>query len=499
MMKHNYNPDVLNCLANLSSDEIFTSPELVNQILDLLPQELFSNRDVTFLDPVTKTGVFLREIAKRLMEGLEIEFSDEQERINHIFKNQIFGIAITELTSLIARRSVYCSKVANGKYSICNEFTTEQGNIIFDRVKHEWHANKCVFCGANTSYSKGEERETHAYKFIHTNNPKELFNMKFDVIIGNPPYQLSDGGAQASAIPIYHKFIQQAKKLNPRYLTMITPSRWFSGGRGLDKFREEMLVDDRLRIIHDHINAGDCFPGVEIKGGVNYFLWDRDNRGNCEINTYEDNKLISKEKRPLLEKNIDIFIRYNQAIPIFKKIRSFKEKTFNEIMSSQKPFGLRTFFVGENEIKAGFIKIYRNKGIGYAKWGEVDSNQDLIATHKIIIPRAIGSGESKSDLIKPIYSEPGSACSETYIVVGPFPSEKEVKNAMSYIKTKFFHFMVTLKKNTMMAPKAVYEFAPIQDFSESWSDKKLYKKYNLNEDEIVFIESMIRPMELDNE
>jgi site-specific DNA-methyltransferase (adenine-specific) len=267
MIETNYNPDVLSCLANLSNDEVFTPPSLVNAILDLLPSELWSNPDSKFLDPVSKSGVFLREIAKRLMKGLEQKIPDKQQRINHIFSRQLYGIAITELTSLLSRRSVYCSKTANGKYSICETFTSEQGNIRYERMQHTWKDGKCTWCGANKkAYNREDALETYAYNFIHADKPEKIFDMKFDVIVGNPPYQLSDGGHGASAKPIYHKFVEQAIKLNPKFISMIIPARWFAGGRvgELTEFREKMLHDKRLRVIHDFQDARDCFPGVEI-------------------------------------------------------------------------------------------------------------------------------------------------------------------------------------------------------------------------------------------
>lgn len=489
-----HTPDVLSCLANLSNDEVFTPPDVVNQMLDLLPQELFSDPNATFLDPACKTGVFLREIAKRLLVGLADKIPDLQKRIDHVFHKQLYGIAITELTSLLSRRSLYCSKYPNGEYSI-SHFDTAEGNIRFRRIKHTWIGDKCKFCGANKFYDRGGDKETHAYEFIHTTTPEKIFNMKFDVIISNPPYQLKTNGAQAQAIPLYHKFVSSAIRLNPRYLTMIIPSRWFTGGFGLDSFRNQMLHDNQIRVIHDFPNASECFPGVEIKGGVCYFLWAKNTTGNCKIYTHENNEIISHATRPLLEDNCDVFVRYNQAVDILRKVKAKNETPITNLISSQRPFGLPTNFTHYSEKQNG-IKVYAYKKIAHIddmSW--ITKNHELIPKWKILTPKAVGSGDSKSDRVKPIIAEPNSVCTETYIVFGTYETKREAENVCSYINTRFFHFLLTLRKNTQDALAKVYSFIPMQDFSKPWTDEELYKKYDLTQEEIDFIESMIKPME----
>ena len=506
--ENGYNPDVLSCIANLSNDEVFTPPDVANAMLDMLPQELFRDPETTFLDPACKSGVFLREIAKRLLKELEPVYPDLQERVNHIFRCQLFGIAITELTAHLSRRSVYCSKTANSNYSV-TKFNTVDGNIRFKNIRHKWEDGKCIFCGASRSeYDRPDDLETHAYELIHTTNPKGLFNMRFDVIIGNPPYQLSDGGGNgASARPIYQLFVQSAKQLRPRFITMITPSRWFAGGKGLDEFRDEMLHDKHIRVIHDFPEASDCFSGVQIKGGVSYFLWDRDSTGDCAVYSHKGSDVFGPIERPLLEAGCDTFIRYNEAISILHKVKSFKEKSMEGLISTRLPFGIPNTYKGnKKKILSSDLKIYVSGNdrevrgtTAYAPLKDVSRGQEMIPWHKVFIGKA-GSGSDTfphSILPKPFYGEPNTICNESYLVIGPFKNKGMCENAMSYIATKFFRFLVLLKKNSQNAARGVYQLVPVQNFSKAWTDNELYAKYGISEEEIAFIDSMIRPMDLE--
>jgi len=518
MSKLNYNPDVLSCLANLSNDEVFTPPQLANQMLDMLPQELFSNPDAKFLDPCTKSGVFLREIAKRLIDGLADKIPDLQKRIDHIMQHQLYGIAITRLTALMSRRSLYCSKDASCKYSL-SHFDDVDGNIHFDEILHTWQNGKCIYCGASQEvYDRGEELETHAYEFIHIDNPKELYNnMTFDVIIGNPPYQLGDGGNGASALPIYHMFIEQAKKLNPRYMAFIVPARWLNGGRGLDEFRNRMLQEGKIHILHDFIDSKECFSGVEIKGGVCFFLWEKDYHGLCDVFTHRLGE-VNHSIRPLLENGAEIFIRSEEQVSIFHKVLSKKEKSLSLWLNAGRYFGFHTKiewnddntgkiqsadgrqFYPISKKQSGYnnVKIYIHGGECWINYEIVPRNGERIKSYKVLIPRSGNPGFGNTITGKPKISEPGTCSSNTYMVAIPNDrdlTKEETNNLYLYIKTKFVRFLVATKTSTQSTPPDAFQFVPLQDFSKPWTDEELYKKYNLTEDEIAFIESMIRPME----
>ena len=491
-----YNPDVLSCIANLSSDEVFTPPELANAMLDMLPQDLFENPDTKFLDPGCKSGVFLREIAKRLLKGLELRYPVLQERTNHIFKEQLYGIAITELTSHLSRRSLYCSKFANSRYSVV-DFDTIDGNIRFKNILHRWQNGKCVFCGASQQeYDRSDDLETHAYELIHTTKPEEIFKMKFDVIIGNPPYQLSDGGFGKSAKPIYHLFIEQAKKLNPRFLTMVIPSRWFSGGRGLEDFRRTMLSDKRIRNLVDYENFKDIFPGVDLAGGACYFLWDRDNPGECIVSNCSSNAETLTDIRYLDE--FDVFIRSNRALSIVRKVmKAHKGEFMDKTVSASKPFGLRTFYEPkEKGIPCQFIQ---RIGLKYADPKDVQDNQGLLDKWKFLAPRSPIAGQT--DFTKPVgfYYDgntrivpPGTCCTESFLVLFSSDNEEEVKAFKTYLYTKVVRFLLLQCVVSQDVTREKFRFVPdLGHYSGTYTDSMLCNSWGISEEEWEYIDSKI--------
>tara|TARA_B100001250_G_C19814344_1_gene797422 strand:+ start:1355 stop:3022 length:1668 start_codon:yes stop_codon:yes gene_type:complete len=541
-----HNPDILEFIASLSNDAIATPPKLANQMLDILEkgwaeshseETIWSNQDITFLDPFCKSGIFLREVVKRLNVGLSKKIPDLNERVNHILTKQIYGIGITELNTLLAMRTVYCSRNIKSEHSIVDALVNPKGNLLHHRNYHSWiggkksfevdeltgkekvvyKGRKCKFCnGSEKEWDRDSTFESYAYSFLHNSDPQKFLktlyggNVKFDVVIGNPPFNLSDGGGTGtSAIPIYQHFVEQAKKLDPKYLCMIIPARWYSGGKGLDEFRESMLKDNRIRFIEDYPNSNDVFVGTQIKGGICYFLWDRDTPGDVTVTTHDKGDVISKATRPLVENGLDIFVRYNVAIPILKKIIKVEgsekkgslnlppDKRFSELVSVRNPFKIAKEMREHKERRKKSLKLFRVGGPIYTDRSVVSKNEELIDRWKVFIPfLASGSDNYPHPILgKPFVGEPGSATTETNLVIGPFSSKKEAENVLSYIKTRLFRFLVLQKKPSQNATRKVYDFVPTQDFSNPWSDQKLYKRYGLNKNEINFIESMVRSME----
>lgn len=556
--KNKYSPDVLDCIANLSNDEVFTSPKLANQMLDMLPQELFMNPGTKFLDPCCKSGVFLREIVKRLDKGLEFIIPDRQARINHILHKQVFGIAITELTAQLSRRTLYCSKYAcaiksgdiwisnnedskhgiheTHSYSI-SEFTADdvndfcispiQGNIRFNKeICHDYsEGDTCSICGANKHVNTDYD---HAYELLHIDNERleALKNMQWDLIIGNPPYQLSDGGGTGdSAKPIYNKFIEQAKKLQPRYLAMIVPSRWMKGGKGLDKFREVMMQDTSIKKMYDYENAEDCFSGVHIDGGVCYFLRDETYNGVCEFTHICENGYVDVSKRFLTNSVSNTIIRDNRQLSIIEKAKALTQDTMPTIISARNPYGFCAdlFNAPERypnadlsmELKEKYIKVYGVKGIkggakrvvGWVNPNSIEKNEEDIKKYKILFSKAYSANATVPPEM--IVCNPNEICTETFLQIGLFNTDVEALNCLKYIKTRFFRALLQFGRAGMNNSAKSFELVPLQDFKITsdidWTqsitdiDKQLYEKYKLSEADIEFIETNITSMDNEKE
>jgi site-specific DNA-methyltransferase (adenine-specific) len=495
-------PDILEVISDLSNDEVFTPPRLANQVLDLLPTQVWTNPKLRFLDPGTKTGVFLREVTRRLMDGLKDAIPDENKRLEHILTEMVWGVAITELTSLMSRRTLYCSKDASGEHSAVI-FPQPAGHIWFNKVEHKFVNGRCKECSAPKDIER-EGRDNYAYAFIHEHGRDQLekeLPVKFDVIIGNPPYQMDGGAGGTSASPLYNVFVKQAKALNPDYLSMIIPSRWMAGGRGLDEFREDMLNDGKVTHLVDYPNTKDIFPGVDIKGGVCYFLWDSKHQGNAEMTIVRGEEKFGPVSRNLGE--FDVLVRDGRALDILHLVRNQKEATVESMISGNTPFGLATNFKGYSNSPTGSedeIKIYLfgegKRSEGFASDAVVNKNRSLISEWKVLLPAAYGAGETVPHQIlgQSIISEPKSACTQTYLTFGPFKNRKQAENAQKYLNTRVARFLVSLRKISQDAQASVYSWVPVQDWNVSWTDELLIERYGISDDQWVFIQSMVREM-----
>lgn len=496
-------PDILDVIAALSSDAIPTPPLLARALLDTLPEEVWLDPDLKWLDPAAKSGSILREVALRLMVGLQEWQPNPELRAQHILRKMLYGCGITQVHGDMTRRSLYISRDASSSHSVV-KFDTADGNIPFVQADHDYVLNKegkavgsCRKCSAPVQLERGNTRENYAYAFIHNAYPtEEMKNMKFDVIVGNPPYQTGDG--RTSESPIYQYFIERALDLKPKYVAMIVPSRWFMGGKGLDDFRSRMIKDRRIRKIVDNPMLYDCFPGVSIKGGVNYFLWDRDYDGDCEFSTRINGQITSTVTRDL-RKGDGVVIRDNNASSIVAKCSpSSEDKSLTPLFSSQFPFGqsITTNFSGaaEKPFKDSIPLIFGSH-VGYVKKSQIEKNIEWIDKYKVIIPMAAdGNGREISYVLgEPMALAPGSACTQTYLVAGVWKTKKEAENYAYYLTTKLVRFLLLQRKSTQHVRPDRFRFVPQMDMTKKWLDPELYAHFKLTKAEISYVESCIHP------
>jgi site-specific DNA-methyltransferase (adenine-specific) len=343
---------------------------------------------------------------------------------------------------------------------------------------------------------RGADRENYAYAFIHETYPtEEMRDMKFDVIVGNPPYQIdSDGNTRTK--PIYQKFVEKAIDMNPRYVLMITPSRWFAGGLGLDAYRSRMLNDHRLATVVDYPQSKDCFPGVKIRGGVSYFLWDREHSGGCTIQTVRGNAVGKPMTRHL--DAYDVFVRFNEGVSIIEKVRSKGYPTMDQRVSSLVPFGLRAKFrdyVSEGSSGAITLHVMGRK----TEWinpSSVTNNVDWLPKWKTLLHAAYGEDHEGpySVIANPLVARPDSVCTETYLVIGAFDSEREAENLAGFLRTRFARFLIWLRMNTQHVRKELFAFVPDLDWSITWTDENLNEHFGLDDAEVATIEANVREM-----
>lgn len=455
---------------NESHTETIDLPRVVDN--GKVTAETFWNPNAKFLEINSKTGLYplyITYTAYRVLRQSNRRKTDA-ELWEKALKDSVFVICKTPMAEYITKRTLAGFKdiKVNAKY---------YPNLLKEAQESPKELAKKI-CDGIEFWKVGEKE------------------MKFDAIVGNPPYQVSDGGNKASASPIYQYFVELAKDINPNYISMIMPARWYSGGKGLDNFRDSMLTDKRIEKLVDFFDSSECFPSADISGGICYFLWDKMYSGKCEVVSMRG-KSPNSMRRALLENGINSFIRFNGAISILKKIRALKESAFSDKVSPRRPFGFTTDVKVSKIASDSMIKIYAYPKNGYVSAEKITRNKELVNKWKICIAYAYGErGDFPYRVIaNPFVSEPNSCCSETYIILHIADSEEEAKNIISYVKTKFFRFLVLLKKNTQHCTQSYYQFVPIQDFSKPWTDAELYAKYGLTQEEIDFIESMIKPME----
>lgn len=494
-------PDILEVIANLSNNEVFTPPQVANEVLDLLPEHVWEDPALRWLDPGSKTGVFPREIARRLMVGLKEAIPDEPERLRHVLTEMVHAVAISAMTGMISRRSLYCSKDATSDYSAMGLRRTA-GNVWHGRVEHSFDKKgRCTECGGSQKQLETFNSENYAYAFIHLEGQAQLAeatDMHFDVIVGNPPYQM-DAADGNRTMPIYNLFVEEAKKLNPKYILLITPSRWMAGGLGLNEFRATMLADTRIRKLVDFPDPSQVFPGVEIKGGVSYFLWDRDNPGKCESTLRRGTEIVGPTERDL--HTHDVFVRDARALEILQRVLAKSEPSIIEMLAADKEFGMTSNW-SEFRAKARptdvsfYYNVKGSRRVGGMVRGRVPKSAHLIDFWKVLVPKAGSDGGQKlPDVVlgTMMIAEPPSVCTQTYLFFY-CTSRDQSESIQSYAQTRLFRFLVSLRKFTQDATRSTYTWVPQQEWDRIWTDAELYKQYGITKVEQAYIESMVKEM-----
>ena len=476
---------------------VLDTPRYVDQ--GDVTRQLFDNVDLAgevqtkILEINSKTGLYPLYVTyslfrRRLDEYIKAECIDketvsvQEEQVvwDDIVKDNMYVICNTPMAVGITRRTLFGFRQVDQKANIKNVQLIERASKNQEELMQE--LKSIGFWKGNTSKQE----------------------MKFNAVVGNPPYQLSGHGQKP--LPIYQNFIDLARTLKPKCISIVSPSRWFAAN-DLKEFRDSIIKENKIDIIHDFADARLCFPNVEIKGGISYFRWNDDSNQYCNFFIHND-KGVTQTMRNLSTENTEILIRDGYMIKILEKVQSKNEAKFNSLISSNDPFG----FDMREEHSSKRVKVpyyntpkensaifyyngWRKKGVGYVDREIINKNTEWVDKVKILIPKAWGTGDTTKDWLKPFIVEKNTCCTETYLVVGPFDSLEIAENVVSYMGTKFFHFMVAIMKLTQNAMQGVYCNVPIQDFSHRWTDEDLYEKYGLDLFEREYIESLIKPMD----
>lgn len=459
--------------------------------IDGVTEKTLSNPDAKILEINSKTGLYPLYCAYSIFRAKKEFHSERTEESlwNETIEENIFVICKTPMAKAITQRT------------LCGFTNTKINAHAFDHLVNDLKNKSGSFIKDITSknfWKKGDG------------------NMEFDAIVGNPPYQEMDKGKETStgsSMPVYNFFVENSIKLNPFAVSLIMPSRWMTGGRGLDSFREKMLKNHSIYAIHDYLESHDVFPSVAIEGGVCYFLWLKDYNGKCKFFSHQKNKQVNLSERFLDENNSDVVIRDAEMLNILKKVKNENFKPFSDLVLPRNPFG-----IGQEAVFSDSEAIYKILGRFNNKRGLkffddksiISKNIEYLKSWKVFMSKADGAAGQIGNPIpakilgNPEIGEPNTICTETFLCITPFETKNEVLNCIKYIKTKFFRFMVGIRKNKNMT-RDTYTFVPLQDFTStsdiSWSkpvpeiDAQLYQKYNLSADETAFIEKMIRPME----